>query len=165
MATFLFTSLRSLRSSSRSLNVVNTVKEGGVRKMSQSLKKDLFLNEMKQMASSYSATTTSSSNNDTVSKTVVSLKGFPWTPEEDEILKKAVGELGNKWKKMAATYLPGRSGQQCLNRWKKIDPVNGTHHRPQQSSRVGKKTVEVVSSLSNVVVSYGMIDGLLTLFM
>eukprot|EP00981_Chlorochromonas_danica_P006978 scaffold1508_cov182-Ochromonas_danica.AAC.12 len=119
--------------------------------MSQSSsQKDLFLKEMKQMAASYSATNTSSNtssslNTDSAPNTAVNLKGLPWSPEEDELLTKAVGELGNKWKKMASTYLPGRSGQQCLNRWKKIDPVNGTHHRPRQSFHhddVNNKAVE-----------------------
>ena len=50
------------------------------------------------------------------------LKGN-WTPEEDKILKKKVDLFGlKKWKEIA-TFLPGRIGKQCRERWyNNVDP-------------------------------------------
>ncbi|XP_029912127.1 v-myb avian myeloblastosis viral oncogene homolog-like 2a isoform X2 [Myripristis murdjan] len=46
-----------------------------------------------------------------------------WTQEEDENLKILVSNFGNKDWKIIASFLPGRSGSQCMFRWKKhLDP-------------------------------------------
>lgn len=47
-----------------------------------------------------------------------------WTPQEDELLRKAVTENGAlNWKKIA-TQVQGRDHMQCMNRWQKVlDPV------------------------------------------
>ncbi|XP_062181633.1 transcription factor MYB3R-4-like [Phragmites australis] len=43
-----------------------------------------------------------------------------WTPEEDEILRKAVETYnGKSWKKIAECF-PGRTDVQCLHRWQKV---------------------------------------------
>lgn len=43
-----------------------------------------------------------------------------WTPEEDEILKKAVEKHGGRnWKKIS-DLLDGRTDVQCLHRWQKV---------------------------------------------
>ena len=54
--------------------------------------------------------------------TIKQIKGN-WTPEEDMILKKKVAEHGlKKWKEIA-TFLPGRIGKQCRERWyNNVDP-------------------------------------------
>lgn len=44
------------------------------------------------------------------------IKG-PWKPEEDEIVRKLVGELGPKKWSVIAKHLPGRIGKQCRERW------------------------------------------------
>ncbi|PNH06274.1 Myb-like protein A, partial [Tetrabaena socialis] len=46
-----------------------------------------------------------------------------WTPEEDSLLIKLVGELGaGKWASLAR-HLPGRTDQQCMGRWRRhLDP-------------------------------------------
>ncbi|WIA36942.1 hypothetical protein OEZ86_008183 [Tetradesmus obliquus] len=46
--------------------------------------------------------------------------GKGWTPEEDEILRRAVAlHDGRNWKKIA-TYFQGRTDVQCLHRWQKV---------------------------------------------
>lgn len=47
----------------------------------------------------------------------------PWTPEEDEKVRKLVGELGTKRWSAVAAQLPGRLGKQCRERWyNHLDP-------------------------------------------
>ena len=47
-------------------------------------------------------------------------KGRRWTPEEDELLRLAVEEFGEKnWRKIAER-ISGRTSVQCLHRWSKI---------------------------------------------
>lgn len=60
--------------------------------------------------------------NNTEDGTVKQIKGN-WTPEEDMILRKKVAEYGlKKWKEVA-TFLPGRIGKQCRERWyNNVDP-------------------------------------------
>lgn len=60
--------------------------------------------------------------NNTEDGTVKQIKGN-WTPEEDMILKKKVADFGlKKWKEIA-TFLPGRIGKQCRERWyNNVDP-------------------------------------------
>ncbi|NDC25049.1 MAG: hypothetical protein EBZ49_13120, partial [Proteobacteria bacterium] len=60
--------------------------------------------------------------NNTEDGTIKQIKGN-WTPEEDMILKKKVAEHGlKKWKEIA-TFLPGRIGKQCRERWiTAVDP-------------------------------------------
>ncbi|XP_008287458.1 v-myb avian myeloblastosis viral oncogene homolog-like 2a isoform X2 [Stegastes partitus] len=46
-----------------------------------------------------------------------------WTHEEDENLKILISNFGKKDWKMIASFLPGRTEQQCMLRWKKcLDP-------------------------------------------
>eukprot|EP00743_Colponemidia_sp_Colp-15_P001235 GILK01001356.1.p1 GENE.GILK01001356.1~~GILK01001356.1.p1 ORF type:complete len:454 (+),score=46.09 GILK01001356.1:30-1391(+) len=43
-----------------------------------------------------------------------------WSPQEDEVLKRAVEQHdGKNWKKIAS-FLPGRTDVQCLHRWQKV---------------------------------------------
>lgn len=60
--------------------------------------------------------------NNTEDGTVKQIKGN-WTPEEDMILRKKVADFGlKKWKEIA-TFLPGRIGKQCRERWyNNVDP-------------------------------------------
>ena len=41
----------------------------------------------------------------------------PWLPEEDELLRKLVGEIGPKRWALIASNIPGRAGKQCRERW------------------------------------------------
>jgi len=43
-----------------------------------------------------------------------------WTPQEDEQLRKAVSQYGAKHWKTIATFVPGRTHVQCLQRWNKV---------------------------------------------
>ena len=43
-----------------------------------------------------------------------------WTKEEDELLKNAVKQFGEKNWKDIASRIPGRNHVQCLQRWKKV---------------------------------------------
>lgn len=43
-----------------------------------------------------------------------------WSAEEDELLRRAVGELGERQWKDIAERIPGRNHVQCLQRWKKV---------------------------------------------
>ncbi|XP_056155387.1 v-myb avian myeloblastosis viral oncogene homolog-like 2a [Lampris incognitus] len=66
-----------------------------------------------------------------------------WTLEEDENLKILVNSLGKKDWNAIAIFLPGRSGYQCLHRWKKyLDPnlVKGAWTKEED-----EKVIELVS--------------------
>ena len=43
-----------------------------------------------------------------------------WTKEEDDLLRQAVREFGEKQWKEIAQRIPGRNHVQCLQRWKKV---------------------------------------------
>lgn len=62
--------------------------------------------------------------NDTDSDTAEKKAGMPrWTQEEDENLKILISNFGKKNWKMIASFLPGRTEYQCVQRWKKfLDP-------------------------------------------
>nr|GMD45059.1 myb-related protein B-like [Ipomoea batatas] len=62
---------------------------------------------------------TSSPSNQRASGPIRRAKGG-WTPEEDDMLKKAVAAYNGKcWKKIAE-FFPSRSEVQCLHRWQKV---------------------------------------------
>lgn len=50
----------------------------------------------------------------------VTSKPRHWTPEEDELLRKAVKMYGEKRWKQIAEHVPGRNHTQCLQRWSKV---------------------------------------------
>ena len=46
----------------------------------------------------------------------------PWTKEEDARLQRMQEKYGNKWSTVAG-FLPGRTGQQCAQRWRhRVNP-------------------------------------------
>lgn len=47
----------------------------------------------------------------------------PWTPEEDALLRKMVGEHGHAWSTIS-NALEGRIAQQCRSRWKQLNGNN-----------------------------------------
>lgn len=47
------------------------------------------------------------------------IKNLEWTPEEDEILREKVMEIGNKWCDISF-YLPGRGANNIKNRWNRV---------------------------------------------
>lgn len=52
-----------------------------------------------------------------------SLVKGPWTPEEDAMVERLVGEYGAKKWSLIASHLPGRIGKQCRERWHNhLDP-------------------------------------------
>ena len=54
---------------------------------------------------------------------VVRAKPRHWTQEEDDLLRRAVGRIGEQNWKQIAQGVPGRNHVQCLQRWKKaLDP-------------------------------------------
>ncbi|KAG6890956.1 hypothetical protein C0995_000913 [Termitomyces sp. Mi166 len=46
--------------------------------------------------------------------------GTVWTEENDLVLVRAVGEIGNRWKEISAKVGNGTTGQQCRTRWEKL---------------------------------------------
>ena len=49
-------------------------------------------------------------------------KHVPWTKEEDARLQRMQEKYGNKWSTVAG-FLPGRTGQQCAQRWRhRVNP-------------------------------------------
>lgn len=44
-------------------------------------------------------------------------RGRSWTSEEDELLREWQSKVGNRWSQVAK-HIPGRSGQQCAQRWR-----------------------------------------------
>ena len=60
---------------------------------------------------------------------------YPWTKEEDELLKSLHKDLGNKWSTIGKE-MPGRSTMQIKNRWKFL-----LHHDPSLKQEEMKKTV------------------------
>ncbi|KAF6259699.1 Homeodomain-like protein [Scenedesmus sp. NREL 46B-D3] len=69
-----------------------------------------------------------------------SSSGKGWTPEEDEILRRAVAlHEGRNWKKIA-TYFQGRTDVQCLHRWQKVlnpELIKGCWTKEEDSLIVG----------------------------
>lgn len=53
---------------------------------------------------------------------------FDWTPEEDQILREGVRDLGHKWTSVAAR-LPGRPPLTCRNRWRNLCKQEATANK------------------------------------
>jgi hypothetical protein len=53
-----------------------------------------------------------------------SIKHEPWTAEEDTRLRKAVDAFNNTWIDVAGV-LPGRTNEQCRERWAEIGTTEG----------------------------------------
>eukprot|EP00951_Prasinocladus_malaysianus_P014405 scaffold109615_cov50-Prasinocladus_malaysianus.AAC.3 len=68
-----------------------------------------------------------------------------WTPEEDAILAAMQAELGNRWSAVAQ-HIPGRTGQQCAQRWR---------HKVNPNIRKEKWTEEEDRHLEALVKEYG----------
>ena len=72
------------------------------------------------------------------------LKRGPWTPDEDEQLRRAVAALGHVWVEVAA-YVEGRNNDQCRDRYQEyLNPTitNGKWTEEQDSALL--KAVEQV---------------------
>ncbi|TFK56090.1 hypothetical protein OE88DRAFT_1606944, partial [Heliocybe sulcata] len=81
----------------------------------------------------------------------------PWTEEEDNKLRRAVEAFGNSWLEVAAC-IPGRSNEQCRDRWsERLNPkvtkgkwTNEEDRRLLETvERVGEKWKEVSDSLGS----------------
>lgn len=60
-----------------------------------------------------------------------------WTPEEDELLRKAVEEMGERRWREIADRVPHRTHVQCLQRWKKkLKPGLKTGHWSEEEDRL-----------------------------
>jgi hypothetical protein len=80
----------------------------------------------------------------------------PWTPEEDEVLRAMVEDLGAKNWSQIASALPGRIGKQCRERWHNhLDPnirkEKWSHEEDQVILRMhrdfGNKWCEIAKAL------------------
>jgi hypothetical protein len=72
------------------------------------------------------------------------VRQIPFTQEEDRLLIQLHEQYGNKWERIAA-MMPGRSANQCKNRWnsclsKRINPefVPPTRGRPRKNQPAGQ---------------------------
>ena len=45
---------------------------------------------------------------------------YSWLPEQDDMLRKAVGKHGGRNWKQIASLVPGKSATQCLHRWQRV---------------------------------------------
>jgi hypothetical protein len=68
-----------------------------------------------------------------------------WTEEEDAKLAAAAKKHGNKWVAVAP-LVPGRTSNQCSERWLKMDPTTA-HNKGKWTVEEGAKLTEAVSKL------------------
>eukprot|EP00232_Nephroselmis_pyriformis_P000357 CAMPEP_0182912944 /NCGR_PEP_ID=MMETSP0034_2-20130328/37778_1 /TAXON_ID=156128 /ORGANISM="Nephroselmis pyriformis, Strain CCMP717" /LENGTH=296 /DNA_ID=CAMNT_0025049641 /DNA_START=304 /DNA_END=1190 /DNA_ORIENTATION=+ len=73
------------------------------------------------------------------------IKCGAWTGEEDKRLRELQSKLGNRWSAVAA-QLPGRTGQQCAQRWR---------HKVNPFIRKDKWTPEEDALLADLYAKYG----------
>ena len=64
---------------------------------------------------------------------------FDWTPEEDQILRDGVRDLGHRWTSVAAR-LPGRPPLTCRNRWRNLCRHEAAQASGQQGAGAGAET-------------------------
>lgn len=74
------------------------------------------------------------------------LKTGAWDPEEDELLYYWQGKVGNKWSEIAKR-IPGRTGQQCAQRWR---------HKVNPNIRREKWTEDEDNHLMDLVKTFGI---------
>ncbi|CAG9465043.1 unnamed protein product [Pedinophyceae sp. YPF-701] len=74
------------------------------------------------------------------------VKTGAWSPDEDDLLYKYQQKHGNKWS-VVALYIPGRTGQQCAQRWRhKVNPnIKKDKWTPEEDSQL----VELVTKFGN----------------
>uniref|UniRef100_A0A061R4M6 Serine/threonine-protein kinase ULK4 n=1 Tax=Tetraselmis sp. GSL018 TaxID=582737 RepID=A0A061R4M6_9CHLO len=72
-------------------------------------------------------------------------KGGAWTSEEDELLANMQKKMGNQWSAIAQ-HIPGRTGQQCAQRWR---------HKVNPNIRKDKWTLEEDRLLESLVKQFG----------
>ena len=72
------------------------------------------------------------------------IKG-PWTPEEDSIVIKLVEEHGPHHWSMISSYLPGRIGKQCRERWHNhLNPgINRSQWTPEEDIKIIKAHMQL----------------------
>eukprot|EP00877_Chromochloris_zofingiensis_P001151 jgi/Chrzof1/11036/Cz05g21080.t1 len=75
-----------------------------------------------------------------------SVKTGAWEKDEDELLYLWQGKLGNKWSEVAK-HIPGRTGQQCAQRWR---------HKVNPNIKRDKWTEDEDNTLIELVRSYGI---------
>jgi hypothetical protein len=76
----------------------------------------------------------------------------PWTPQEDDILRNAVRDLGHRWREIAV-FLPGRNANSLKNHWHKVLAKGEKYEFPR--SFIAPETTSVVTrdeSLGNFLV-------------
>lgn len=82
-----------------------------------------------------------------------SIKRGPWTPEEDTRLRKAVEAFNNSWVDVAS-MLPGRTNEQCRERWAEIGVNEGG--KGPWSTEEDQRLLDAVKELGN---KWKMVSG------
>ena len=74
------------------------------------------------------------------------MKKGVWSPEEDTRLRLAVGLYGNSWVDVA-TIMPGRSNEQCRDRWS--ERLNPNVAKGKWTEEEDNKLLAVIESLTS----------------
>jgi hypothetical protein len=75
------------------------------------------------------------------------VRNGPWSRDEEELLRRMVGELGNRWTAIRASF-PGRTDINIKNHWKQMKKFDaGRELRPSPGGEKKDAVKELIESL------------------